>query len=111
MKKLLSVVAIIMMLTFSMMADENEDYKKGGELFKQGKFEEALKLVDDSIKKYGETDRWLMGKYFILQALKRHGPALELAIKIDEKSPQKILTRRLKSQASTWNIKKIKTWR
>ena len=80
---------LISLINFGLLADENEDYKKGGELFKQGKFEEALKLVDDAIKKYGETPRWLAGKFYILLSMKKFDQALELAIDLDDKANQK----------------------
>jgi peroxiredoxin len=88
-KKAILLIFIISVLAIGLTADEKSDYEKGGKLFNAGKYEEALQLVEEAIKKYGDSPRWQTGKYYVLMALKRWEPALEVALKIENTSIKK----------------------
>lgn len=89
MKKAFLAVAISCLMIFTLWADEKEDFSKGRKLFDEGKYQDALKVVDEGIKKYGETDKWLYGKYMVLLKLKQFENALKVAIKMDQVSEKK----------------------
>lgn len=81
MKKMILCVFIFAILAVSLAADEKADEKKSRELFEQGKFQEALTVVNNAIKKYGATESWLSGKYYMLMEMKKYPEAMETAIK------------------------------
>jgi thiol-disulfide isomerase/thioredoxin len=89
MKKIILSLILIAIMAFGLMADENADYEKGFKLFKEGKYSEALKMVNQSIKKYGETQKWLTGKFHLLMEMQKFDKALEVALKRDKLATKK----------------------
>jgi len=86
---ILFFILVCCLMVITVRADEKADFDKGLKLFKAEKYDEALKVVDDAILKYGETDKWLEGKYRILLKLNRLDEAMEVAIKRDSISKKK----------------------
>jgi peroxiredoxin len=71
-------------------------FEKGKKLYDEGKYEEALAIVEEGLKKYPESRKDLLeGKYYVLQALKRYKDLLPVSIERDklsgEKSPDSAL--------------------
>lgn len=89
MKKAFLILILSGLMVFSLWADEKADFAKGKKLFDDGKYQEALKVVEEGIKKYGETEMWLYGKFGVLMKLKKFDKALEIAIKRDKIAEKK----------------------
>lgn len=79
MRKTILTLMLVALLGICVMADEKEDFKKGMELYKAGKYTEALKLAEEGIKKYGVNEKWLSGKFYILMKLEKYEEALEVS--------------------------------
>jgi peroxiredoxin len=80
-KQTILIVILLGLLSFGLVADEKEDFAKGQQLYKEGKFAESLALINDGIKKYGETENWLTGKFYILMEMKKYEEAIEVGVK------------------------------
>jgi peroxiredoxin len=96
MRKAASIVTVfallfIFTLTLSnhLSADEKETLKKAGELIKQEKYVNALKLIDEGLRTYGETAALMAAKAETLVKLNRLDEALTAAIKRAEVSERK----------------------
>ena len=56
MKRAVLLIVIISFLTIGMPADEKELIKKGRKLFDEGKYVEALDMVNKGVTEFGETE-------------------------------------------------------
>jgi len=83
------IVILLGLLSFGLVADEKEDLTKCQQLYREGKFAEALSLANESIKKYGETQDLLTGKFYILMELKKYDEAIEVGVKKDNAATRK----------------------
>ena len=80
-KNIFILMLVISLLSMGLWADEKADFDKARKLFDEGKYQEALKHANEGIKKYGETEKWLYGKYMLLKKMERYEDALQCAIK------------------------------
>jgi thiol-disulfide isomerase/thioredoxin len=90
MKKFLFMFLFFSVLASGLMADEHLDFIKGRKLFETGKYREALEKVNEGIEKYGESVRWLTGKFYILKALGKSEQALEVGIRREGMATRKV---------------------
>lgn len=92
MKKSILCVFVIALLALGLAAqnkEEQAEFQKIRELFFKGKLAEALTAIDNGIKKYGESDLWLEGRFRVLMGLKKYEQAYQTALKKDKISKEK----------------------
>lgn len=87
---LLMLLAVYSVTTVS-AADEWGDFVKSLRKFEAGQYQEALDIVNEGIKKYGETVRWLTGKFYILKAMGKTQQALDIGIKREGIATRKVV--------------------
>lgn len=89
MKKLLILCVIIALLSAALCAEEKSALAKAKEYFKQKEYAKALQLIDEEIKKQGETEVLVSSRYYILMKMEKYHKALEPALKKEELAKKK----------------------
>ncbi len=89
MKRSLAAILAILLAAVTLHADEAELLRKAGQLSLQKKYAAALELLDDGLRRSGETEGLLAAKFQVLLDLGRPKDALPVAIRRVEKAERK----------------------
>ena len=97
MKNLMEVsmkrIAVLILLIFSFYllihADEQKLLQKAYEFYKEGKYIQALELINQGIEQFGKKRNLLSAKFALLMKLEKFNEALDTALKIEKKSKRK----------------------
>lgn len=91
-KIFISLIALLIacLPATELAADEMADFVKSIRKFEAGQYQEALDIVNEGIKKYGESVRWVTGKFYILKAQGKTQQALDVGIKREAMATRKV---------------------
>ena len=86
-------IAVLILLIFSFYllihANEQELLRKAYEFYKEGKYIQALELINQGIEQFGEKRNLLSAKFALLMKLEKFNEALDTALKIEKNSKRK----------------------
>lgn len=76
MKKIIVLILVIMILSFSLLSGQDEIIKEVRQLYNQKNFAEALKVIEKGLAELKDNSQLIKWKFYTLMKLKRYDDAL-----------------------------------